>query len=475
MKFEPRGVNPALVTPFDRNEKIDEEDFRALIKSVRPHVDGIVPCGTTGEFVYLSMEERKRLIDIAISEVNGEIPVIAGTGCCSTHETVELTRYACERGASAALVVGPYYLTPSDKGFYQHFLEVANSCSIPIIMYNIPQVTGSYIPRRVIEDLAEIDNIVGLKDSSGNLTYTLEILDRARERIDVLIGHDEVVLPALAAGCKGMILASAQVFPEIWQKIYRAVNENDLGTAQELQMQVQKLARIYCRLGGSVPVKASLRMMGIPVGHARKPLMEGGAILHEDIAEIRIELEKLGKLPRIGIDLETPWVPIVDRFTEIGIDRETVLEEDLAVATGTAGEGADMVRVDMAAGNKEGKMGGVFAYQLTYPRHGYEALTTILEPNLAVRPSTLIIPGIMLKDLRQANMIFGPVQSSCAKAIADSIEEGTIPKRCICDTVMIARVLLHPAAANRPKIHDNSYEAFRTALRDLFPKEEGGV
>ena len=475
MKFEPCGVNPALVTPFDKDEEIDENGFRTLIGSVLPHVDGIVPCGTTGEFVYLSMEERKRLIDIAVSEVNSEIPVIAGTGCCSTRETIELTRYAYENGASAALVVGPYYLTPADKGFHRHFREIADSCPIPVILYNIPQVTGSYIPRRVIEDLAEIDNIVGLKDSSGNLTYTLEILDRVREKINVLIGHDEVVLPALAAGCKGMILASAQVFPDIWQKLYRAVNGNDLGTARELQMKVQKLARIYCRLGGSVPVKASLRMMGIPVGHARKPLMEGGSILHEDISEIRIELEKLGKVETKGTDFQMPSMPPDDSFQEMGIDRALIDKEGMQAATATVGAGYDAIRVDMIAGEKSGTIGKVFAYQLTYPRHGYEALTTILEPNLAVRPSTLIIPGTRQKNLRQANMIFGPVQSSSAKAIADAVEDGTIERRYIDDTLMMARVFLHPSARDRRRIYRNGYDSFRAVLKNIFSKYQGGV
>ena len=142
---------------------------------------------------------------------------------------------------------------------------------IPIILYNIPQAVDRYLPREVIEDLADIPNIVGLKDSSGNLTYMMEVLEFAGDRINVLVGHDEVVLPALAGGAKGMILASAQVFPEVWQRIYRAVQEGDLHTARKLQMSVQKLARIFCRHGGGVAVKAALNMMGVKVGRPPRP------------------------------------------------------------------------------------------------------------------------------------------------------------------------------------------------------------
>jgi len=468
MKFEPNGVNPALVTPFRRDETINEEGFRALIRSVILHVDGIVPCGTTGEFVYLSMDERKKLFEIAVDEVDGKVPVIAGTGACSTRQAVELTGFAHDIGASAALVVGPYYVTPSDKGFYQHYRTIADSCPIPILMYNIPQVTGSFIPRRVIEDLSGIPNIVGLKDSSGDLTYTLEILDRVRDRINVMIGHDEVVLPALAAGCSGMILASAQVFPDIWQRVYKAVRENDLGTARVLQMKVQKLARMYCRLGGSVPVKASLRMMGIPAGRARRPLMEGGSILHEDLAEIRVELEKLGKVPRDNTDMGFSSVPIAESLRDLGLSDEDMAGGEYPFACSMAEEGDEKVSIHMVAGNKMGKLGRLFAYQLTYPRHGYEALTTILEPNLAVSPSTLIIPGVIQKNLRQANMIFGPVQSACARAIADSVEEGIIPGSQIESTVMIAKVYLSPRTSAREIIYQNSYSAFKTALKIIF-------
>ena len=264
-----KGVFPALVTPFDKKENLDEDAFRNLIRHALPHVDGLVPCGTTGEFPYLTREEQKRLVEIAVEEAGGK-PVIAGAGAPSTRQAIELARDAKEAGATACLIVTPYFLHPSDKGVYQHFSEIAQAVDIPIILYNIPQVMDAYLPRRVVEDLADIPNIVGLKDSSGNLTYMMEVLEFCGDRIDVFVGHDEVVLNALSGGASGMILASAQVYPEVWQQVFAAVQAGDLPRARELQRSVQKLSRIFCRYGGGVAVKQALKMMGVPAGRPRR-------------------------------------------------------------------------------------------------------------------------------------------------------------------------------------------------------------
>ncbi|UCH90127.1 MAG: 4-hydroxy-tetrahydrodipicolinate synthase [Thermoplasmata archaeon] len=472
--FKLEGVFPALVTPFKKDESIDEEAFRALIQRVLPDVNGIVPCGTTGEFVYLDFDEMKKLYDIAIDELKGDKFVIAGTGACSTKHAIELVKYAKDAGANAALVVSPYFVNPSDKGEYEHFYQIAKQTNFPIIMYNIPQCTGAPLPRRVIEDLAGIDNIIGLKDSSGDLTYNLEVLEKVRDKINVVIGHDEVVLPALAAGCKGMILASAQVFPEIWQEVFLAVKNKDLDKARELQMKVQKLARIFCRYGGAVPVKAALRMMGFKVGTARRPIREGGVILHEDREEIRVELEKLGKLEQKISDYKLPDAAVTFRFKDIGLSETDVKSKGLLTATGEAGKGAEHVHVDLVSGSKSSPVGMAFATQLTHIRHGHEALTTILEPNLTVRPSTLIVPAVALKNLRQANMIYGPTQSAVAKVIVDNIEQGVIPQKVITDYLMMIKIYVPPNALDRQKLYENNYEAVDKALKTAFESFSGG-
>ncbi len=471
--FRPCGVNPALVTPFARDQSVDEGAFRNLIRHVLPHVDGLVPCGTTGEFNYLTPEEHRRLVQIAVEESGGK-PVIAGTGAPGTKQAIELTRGAQEAGAHACLIVCPYFLHPSDKGVYQHYYTIANALpDMPIILYNIPQVVDAYLPRRVVEDLADIPNIVGLKDSSGNLTYTMEILEYAGERINVLIGHDEVVLNALAGGASGMILASAQVYPKIWQGVLSAVTRGDLETARSLQRQVQKLSRIFCRYGGGVAVKQALRMMGVDAGRPRSPLKAvGGALLHEDRAEIQLELEKLGMVQPPPSGTFVPDGPLATRFMSVGLSEETILAEGMQIGLARAGEGAEWVQVDLVCGAKDGPMGEAWAYQLTYPRHGFEALTTILEPNLTVRPSTLIVPSNELKDLRQANMIYGPVQNAVAKAIVDKLASGLLPERLAYTTVMFVQVTVLPQALDRRILHRNAYAAASAALENAFAEVE---
>jgi len=340
---------------------------------------------------------------------------------------------------------------------------------MPLLLYNIPQVVDAYLPRRVVEDLADIPNIVGLKDSSGNLTYTMEILEYAGDRINVLVGHDEVVLNALAGGASGMILASAQVFPEMWQAILKAVQQGDLETARCLQRRVQKLSRIFCRYGGGVAVKQALQMMGINAGRPRSPLKSvGGALLHEDRVEIQLELEKLGKCPPPSGSWHSPSGPLAGRFAGVGLDAGTIRNTPMRLGTGSAGEGVEAVQVDLLCGAKDGPLGEVWAYQLTYPRHGFEALTTILEPNLTVRPSTLIVPAFELQDLRQANMIYGPVQNAVGKAIVDRLAEGIIPHATAHSDVMLVQAAVHPQALDRRRLRGHAYEATCIAIDNAF-------
>ncbi|HJX37503.1 MAG TPA: 4-hydroxy-tetrahydrodipicolinate synthase [Anaerolineae bacterium] len=472
--YRPGGVNPALITPFTRDDGVDEAALRQLLRFVRPHVDGVVPCGTTGEFVNMSPAERRQVLEICLDEVGGQIPVIAGTGAASTREAIELARHAEEAGAAACLVVTPYYLHPSDKGIYQHFYEIAKAVGLPLILYNIPQTVDAYLPREVLEDLSEIDNIVGLKDSSGNLPYMMEVLEMTQGRLDVLVGHDEVVLPALAGGCSGMILASAQVFPEVWQEVLRKVQEGDVEGARRAQKEVQKLARIFVRYGGGVAVKAALNMMGLQVGHPRRPLKPvGGALIHETRAEIQLELEKLGKIQPQDTGWAMPKGPLEDRFNDIGVSADTIEQNHVRRGTATEGRGTEQVGIDLVVGSKSGPIGLAYARQLTHPRHGFEALTTIAEPNLTVRPSTLIVPTIELVNLRQASMVYGPTQAAVARAILDSIEEGTIPDDDLEKTVMIAKATIHPQALDRHQLYANvrraMYKAIKMAYRKVGP------
>jgi 4-hydroxy-tetrahydrodipicolinate synthase len=464
-----KGVFPALVTPFaPKVEELDEMAFRRLIRHCLPHVDGVVASGTTGEFPYLTRAEQKRLVEIAREEVGSKL-VIAGCGASGTKQALTLAADAQEAGADAILVVTPFFLHPSDKGIYQHYYDIATQVEVPLILYNIPQVMDAYLPRAVVEDLADLPNVVGLKDSSGNLTYTMEVLQYAGDRIDLLIGHDEVVVPALAGGVTGMILASAQVYPEVWQKVMQLVDQGHVAEARAEQQRVQKLSRIFCRHGGGVAVKAALKLMGVEAGVPRRPLKAvGGALSHETRAEIQLELERLGKIAAPEVPFAYPDGPLEERFADLEITPAIIAAHDLRVGTGKAGEGLNQVQIDLIAGRKTTPLGDAYALQLTYPLHGREALTTILEPGLTVRPSTLLLPTLEQKNLRQANMIYGPTQSALARAIVEGLERGMIPASAQEEEVMVALATVHPKALDRHALYKSVLQAASQAIAQAF-------
>ncbi|NLE77515.1 MAG: hypothetical protein GX605_12295, partial [Chloroflexi bacterium] len=339
---------------------------------------------------------------------------------------------------------------------------------LPVILYNIPQTVDAFLPRAVIEDLADLPNVVGLKDSSGHLPYTMEVLEYVGDRLTVLVGHDEIVASALAGGCGGMILASANIYPEVWQRVYQAVAEGDLETARYYQRQVQKLSRIVCRHGGGLAVKAALNMMGLPVGTARRPFKVGGSLLHETRAEIQMELDKLGKIAPQEAEFAVPQGPLAGRWTALELNAPAVQAAGLRLGSGAAGREPEWVQIDLAAGGKGGPLGDAYAYQITYPRQGYEALTTILEPNLTARPATLILPANPLRDLRQANMIYGPIQAAVGRAVADALAEGVIPAQAMDGEVMVVQAAVHPKALDRHALYQAALAAAAAAIRQAF-------
>lgn len=467
-----KGVFPALVTPFARkSEELDEDAFRGLIRHCLPHVDGVVTSGTTGEFPYLTRAEQRRLVEIAREEAVDKL-VIAGCGASGTKQALNLAADAQESGANAILVVTPFFLRPSDKGIYQHFYEIATQVDIPLVLYNIPQVMDAYLPRRVVEDLADLPNVIGLKDSSGNLTYTMEVLEYAGDRIDLVVGHDEVVVPALSGGVTGMVLASANVYPEVWRTVLGLVDVGKVKEALAEQRRVQKLSRIFCRYGGGVAVKAALNQMGVDVGVTRRPLKPvGGALSHETRAEIQLELERIGKIETPDVPFSYPDGPLASRFDDLDISPSIIAENDLRIGTGSAGKGLDQVQVDLIAGRKTTPLGEAYALQLTYPLHGREALTTILEPGLTIRPSTLLLPALEQKNLRQANMIYGPAQSALARAIVDALEDGIISEDTREQEVMIALTTVHPKALDRHALYKSVWKASSRAIAQAFGEE----
>jgi 4-hydroxy-tetrahydrodipicolinate synthase len=164
-------------------------------------------------------EERKKLLKLTVDYVDGRVPIVAGTGQNSTRATVELTKYAADIGCDAALIISSFFLRPDDKGYYEHYETVARLSDFPIIIYNIPQVTLGTLGSNLVQDLAEIDNIVGIKDSGGVIGHTVELIQKLNGKIPVIIGHDECFLSAIAAGADAAILASGNIIPHIWLEI----------------------------------------------------------------------------------------------------------------------------------------------------------------------------------------------------------------------------------------------------------------
>jgi 4-hydroxy-tetrahydrodipicolinate synthase len=464
--FKPEGIFPALVTPFsDDGKTVDEERLRTLVNHcLELGVHGVVPCGTTGEFVNLTTEEKKQVIRIVVDEVNGRVPVIAGTGASGTDRAVEMTKYAKDAGASAALIVTPFYLKPADRGVYEHYNTIASEVDLPIILYNIPQCTGMELSWQMVEDLAQIPNIVAIKDSSGQLKYILAILEKVRDKINVLCGHDEVVVAGLAAGCSGAILASANVIPDVWIQIYNHVKKGDLQQARELQYRVQKIARIIAS-SGAVGTKEALNMMKVKVGPVRKPLSVGGELTYEAREELRLDLEKIGKIKPKVITFEIAEKPLEQRFMAIDLTPEVIKGFGLRVGEALAGQGAEVAHIDLLIGKKDGPVAEAFAKAKATPAQGHEPLLAILEPNLAVKPATLIVPTVTITSMRQASMVYGPAQTAVAKAVVDSVADGTIPKEATDELLIIANVFVHPTAVDRQRVYINNYKAMRHAIR----------
>ena len=464
---KPEGILPALVTPFagKNRESVDETRMRRLVNHcIDLGVHGVVPCGTTGEFVNMTVEERKRVIDIVVDEINSRVPVVAGTGASGTQQAIEMTQYAKDAGADAALIVSPYYLKPTNRGVYEHYSTIASKVDFPLILYNIPQCTGLPISWQMVEDLAQIPNIVGIKDSSGQLSFMLAVLEKVRDKVNVMCGHDEVVVAALAAGASGAILASANFIPDVWVEMYNSVQRGDLQKARELQYKVQKIARITVA-SGAVGTKEALNMMGIEVGSVRSPLSVGGELTYEAREELRLDLERLGKVKAKPVKFEVEEKILEERFKAVHVTPEVIRDFKLRIGEALAGDGAEVAHIDLMIGKKEGPLGEAYAKAKANPTPGHEPLVAILEPNVLVKPVTLMVPTVTIKNMRQASMVYGPAQAGVAKAVADSLADGSIPKDLAEELIVIANVFVHPSAIDRQRVYINNYKTMRHALR----------
>jgi len=452
------GIFPALVTPFTRDDKLDEITYRELIRYVLPHVDGLVPSGTTGEFSYMTEAERIRTFEIAMEEANGK-PVVAGTGCPSTRATVRLTQAAKDTGCTAALVVAPYYLKPTFNEIYEHY-ERVDQVGLPIILYNIPQCAGTHYKWWTAEGMAtDLENVVGIKDSSGDVPFLMAVLEKVKGTIGIFTGHDETLAAALAAGADGAILASANLIPDVEQEIYRAVQRGDLETAHRRQRDIQILTRLVARKGANQAVKEGLRMMGLKMSDSRLPIMPGGAFEREDREDLRTQLENLGYIGKRPVTFPMGDGLAADYAATLATPR-AIGDLTLRVGEGFAGPPfSEIAHIDLLLGLKDGPVGRAMERALKEGRPGHE-LKVINES-----PRTLLVPTVTVRGKKAAQLVYEDAAAGVNLAIEHSIDQGFLPQGLLGEICLIANVFVHPAAAIRRRIKINNYKAMRGAIR----------
>jgi len=270
-----KGAFTALVTPF-KDGQIDEEKYREHIEwQIEKGIHGLVPCGTTGESATMSHDEHKRAIKICVEQVNGRVPVIAGTGSNNTKEAIELTTFAKEVGADAALVITPYYNKPTPNGLILHYKEIAKAAPMPIIVYNVPGRTGTnLLPQTLYEIKKNVPEVIGIKEASGNIRQASDILELCGEDFLVLSGDDFITFPMLAIGGRGVISVVSNIVPDKVAEMCNAFFEGNIEDAKKLHYELAPLCRAMFFETNPIPVKTSLHLMGRMKLELRLPLCE---------------------------------------------------------------------------------------------------------------------------------------------------------------------------------------------------------
>lgn len=266
------GVATALVTPFDGG-KTDYKNFERLIEYQIAHrIDALLFLGTTGESATLDEKEKHEIIDFAVKTVGGRVPVIVGTGSNCTESAVRLSCYASNAGADALLVVTPYYNKASPTGLIGHYTKIADSVETPLIIYNVPSRTGVNIPLEVYGELAEHERIVGVKEASGNISYMTRLIEKCGNRLDIYSGNDDLIIPTLALGGRGVISVISNLLPSETGDICRAFFRGNTERALSLQMKYLPLIRAVFDEVNPIPIKALLSRHGLCKEEYRLPL-----------------------------------------------------------------------------------------------------------------------------------------------------------------------------------------------------------
>ncbi|WP_321389829.1 4-hydroxy-tetrahydrodipicolinate synthase [uncultured Desulfuromusa sp.] len=287
-----QGSMVAIITPFDAQGNFDEENYRQLIEfQIENGTDVIVPCGTTGESATLNYAEHDQVIKACIEQVNKRVPILAGTGSNATAEAIAISQHAKEMGADGVLLVAPYYNKPSQEGLYQNFKAIAENVALPQVLYNVPGRTGVNMVADTTVRLAQISNIVAIKEASGDVTQASEIIARAGDKIDVFSGDDFLTLPLMACGAKGVISVTANIMPKEVKSMVLAIQEHRWDDARKLHLQLLDVHQSMFLEANPVPVKTASALMGKCRVDVRLPMV---AMQENTLKQLQTVLKKHG-------------------------------------------------------------------------------------------------------------------------------------------------------------------------------------
>jgi 4-hydroxy-tetrahydrodipicolinate synthase len=292
MKLE--GTIVAMVTPFNDRDEVNETGIRENINYLIDRgVDGVLAAGTTGESATITHDEQRKMIDIMVDEVNGRVKCIAGAGSNSSKEALGLVKYAESAGADAALVITPYYNKPQPHGLYMHYRMLAESTNIPLIVYNVPSRTGTDIDVDTIAKVAELDNIIAIKEANPDLDKVSQIMKKL-ESVDsdfrVISGNDNLTLPMISLGAKGVISVLANVDPARMSKLVQSALDGNYTEAMRIHYELYDLMKVLFIESNPVPTKEALNLMNRPAGHVRMPL---GSLKEENKNKLQKVLQDL--------------------------------------------------------------------------------------------------------------------------------------------------------------------------------------
>ena len=301
MRIAFTGVGTALVTPFRKDGSIDEPAVRAL---TRRQVDGgvhfVSPIGTTGEAPTLSHTDKLRVVELVVAETNGKVPVLAGAGGYDTRETIALVRDIEKLGADGILSVTPYYNKPTPEGLFQHYKAIAESTSLPIVLYNVPGRAAINMDAALISRLAGIRNIVGVKEASGNVAQMAEIVASVPSEFILVSGDDALTIAAMAVGGRGVISVASNVVPSEMAQMVELVEKNDWAAARKLYAWLLPLLQVNFVESNPIPVKAAMAAMGLLDENYRLPMVPPSAGAREKIMRVLQNLKLLGAAARVS-------------------------------------------------------------------------------------------------------------------------------------------------------------------------------